>query len=217
MNDGSKTAVSALGVILAGGQNRRYDGRPKALESVGGDLIARRAIRALSQATRRVVMVANDRETYASLGLELRPDVRPGLGALGGIYTAVRWAEEAAAPGALVMACDMPFLPSSLLQALLMEAEEADVVAPQSPSRRGLEPLCAYYATRCRRAIEAALDRGDRHVISFFDDVQVRTLPLRRVQEFGDPDQLFLNVNTPEERERAEAIARRSEAKAHDE
>ncbi len=199
-----------LAVILAGGANRRYDGRPKALESVGGVRIADRAIGALRQVADRVVMVANDAETFAPLGLEMRPDLQPGLGALGGIHTAVCWAEEEGYRGALVAACDMPFLAPGLLRRLIADAKRTEVVAPASASRRGLEPLCAFYGAGCRRAIETALARGDRHVTSFFSDVEVRTIGEEEVANFGDPELLFLNINTPADRKRAEAALGRA-------
>ena len=197
-----------LGVMLAGGQNRRYDGAPKALESVGGERIADRAIRAMRQALDRVVLVANDLEVFRTLELETRPDLTPGLGALGGIQTAVAWADEEGCRGALVVACDMPFLSPELLTQLAEGAGDDEVIAPASESRRGLEPLCAFYGVRCREAIDSALARGDRHVISFFPDVHVRTIPLDVVAGFGSPGLLFLNVNTPGDRELAEAAAR---------
>ena len=201
-----------LGVLLAGGQNRRYGGEPKALATVAGEPIAARAVRALQAAVGRVVLVANEPHIYRPLGLEIRPDLRPGLGALGGIHTAVAWAEEAGCRGALVTACDMPFLSAALLERLIAGADADEVVAPASDSRRGMEPLCAFYGVGCRGAIEAALDRGDRHVTSFFGEVTVRTMPAEAVAEHGDPDLLFLNVNTPADRERAEAAARAAEA-----
>ncbi len=201
-------APRVLGVIMAGGANRRYDGRPKALEAVGGTRIADRVISALREATPSVVMVTNDPDTFAELGLEMRPDLRPGMGALGGVHTAVCWADEARCRAALVVACDMPFVPGALLRRLVGAADSTTVVAPASASRRGLEPLCACYGVDCRPAIEAALARGDRHVISFFDDVTVRTLAKEEVASFGDPERIFLNVNTPQDKERAEAIAR---------
>ncbi len=202
------TPPPVLGVVMAGGANRRYDGHPKALETVGGVRIADRVIAVLRQATARVVMVANDPDTFAVLGLEMRPDLQPGMGALGGIHTAVCWAEEAQCRAALVVACDMPFVPVALLRRLVDELGPGEIVAPASASRRRLEPLCAGYGIDCRPAIEAALARGERHVISFFKDVTVRTLPKDEVARFGDPELIFLNVNTPEDRERAEAIAR---------
>lgn len=194
--------------MLAGGANRRYEGRPKALESVGGCRIADRVVNAMRQAVNRVVLVANDAATFAVLGLETRPDVRPGLGALGGIHAAVHWARDEGYRGALVTACDMPFLSPPLLEALIADAGTDEVVAPASASRRGLEPLCAYYGTGCLEAIERAIARGERHVISFYSEVTVRTIPAPQVEAFGDPALLFLNVNSPADRERAEAAVR---------
>lgn len=202
---------SVLGVILAGGLNRRYGGRHKALELVGGEPIAARAVRAMSGAADRVVMVANDPAAFQDMGLAIRPDLRPGLGALGGIYTAVAWALEEGYRGALVAACDMPFLSSGLLSRLKESAGPGGIVVPTSDSRRGLEPLCAFYGVDCLSAIEAALERGDRHVISFYPDVQVRKIPSDEVGAFGDPSLLFLNVNTPEDRDRAEEALLRIE------
>ena len=212
MSEDASAERPVLGVVLAGGRNTRYDGQPKALEQVGGARIADRAIRAMSQAAGRVVLVANDAETYRSLGLETRPDLRPGLGALGGIYTAVTWAEEEGCRGALVAACDMPFLSAGLLERLARDAGPDDIAAPESDSRRGLEPLCAYYGTGCRSAIEAAIARDDLRVISFFSDARLRALPKAEVADYGDPELMFLNVNTPADRERADALARQQES-----
>ncbi|MBI4546188.1 MAG: molybdenum cofactor guanylyltransferase [Gemmatimonadetes bacterium] len=232
------TQRPAFGAILAGGLNRRY-GSPKALARLGDDRIIDRVQRALRGVTPDVVLIANEPQVYAALGLPMRPDTRPALGALGGIYSALRWAREERRPGVLAVACDMPFLESALLARLLELGGAAplaraaappglpaapvppsaagtgrgdapalpDLAAPESGSRRGLEPLCAYYAVSCIPAIEAEIDRGERHIVGFYKDVRVATLPLAEVQQFGDPGVLFLNVNTPEERERAERIA----------
>ncbi|UCF20735.1 MAG: molybdenum cofactor guanylyltransferase [Gemmatimonadota bacterium] len=201
-----------LGVLLAGGQNRRYDGRPKALEEVGGRPIAARAIAALKGATDRVVLVANDAQLYAPLGLETRPDLRPGAGALAGIHTAVTWARELGFRGALVAACDMPFLVTGLLRLICEDAGEDEAVVPESESHRGLEPLCAFYGSACLPAIESALAGGDNRVIAFYPQVTVRRIPRVEIAAFGDPRLLFLNVNTPADRDLAEAAANRTEA-----
>jgi len=77
-------------------------------------------------------------------------------------------------------------------------SESADVVIPESDgSRRGVEPLCAWYSARCLPAVERTLDAGDLRVIGFHDQVRVQRLPLARVSDFGDPVRLFSNVNTP--------------------
>jgi len=82
-----------------------------------------------------------------------------------------------------------------------------DVVAPESGGRRGIEPLCAYYGTGCVGAVQRALERDDRRVVAFFQDVRVQRIPLDEVRRHGDPELIFMNVNTPEERERAERLA----------
>lgn len=107
----------------------------------------------------------------------------------------------------IAVACDMPFVSAELLARLLEEGAGADIVVPESESRRGVEPLCAYYATSCIPEIEAQIERGDRRVIGFYESLAVRRIPLAEVVAIGAPEVIFLNVNTPAERERAEAIA----------
>lgn len=211
--------AAPLAAILAGGRNTRYGGL-KALEEVGGIRIVDRVHAALSRASPDLplVLIANQPEDYASVPLPSRPDVLAGLGALGGIHAALSWAREEARAGALVVACDMPFVSADLLGRLLDEAgsgagsaHAVDAVVPESGGRRGVEPLCAYYSVACLAAIEAAAGRGDRRVIAFYDDVALRRLPLDDVRRYGDPSELFMNVNTHDERTRAEAIAARAD------
>jgi molybdopterin-guanine dinucleotide biosynthesis protein A len=200
--------VIPFGAILAGGDNSRY-GAPKALARVGGERIIDRVVRALSAATPDQVLLANEPELFTDLGLPTRPDLRPALGALGGLYTALHWAREAGRAGILAVACDMPFLSAPLLARMadLALAGDVDVVVPESDSRRGIEPLCAYYGTRCVEAIEAQLALGDRRMIGFHGDVRVLRIAQSDVRRFGAPKTLFLNVNTREDRERADRLA----------
>jgi len=137
--------------------------------------------------------------------LRTRGDVRQGEGALGGLHAAL----SLAGGDILLVAWDMPFVPRKLLAALRARGEaQADVVVPESDgSRRGVEPLCAWYTQACLAPISAALDAGDRRVVAFHDAVRTLRLPLATVATFGDPAVMFSNVNTPEELERAEQFA----------
>lgn len=209
--------MKPLGVIMAGGRSLRY-GAPKALATVGGRSILERVRSALAEVTNDIVLVANDAESFAGAALPTRPDVRPGTGVLGGILTALLWARESDRAGALVVACDMPFVSPVLLAEIVRRADAigragagertaGDVVAPESGGRRGIEPLCAWYGMGCIEPVARALDRGDRRVIAFFEDVRVNRIALDEIRRFGDPTVLFMNVNTPDERERAERVA----------
>lgn len=201
-----RPTTELLAVLLAGGANTRY-GSPKALAEVAGRSILERGLDTLDAVAGPAVIVANDPEPYAAAGREIRPDVRPGTGVLGGILTALAWAEERGREAALVLACDMPFVPAGLLRRLVRDAGPRRVSLPESDGPRGVEPLCAVYGVECAGAITRALDRGERAIISFFSDVDVRRLPLAEVGRFGDPDRLFFNVNRPDERRRAEELA----------
>lgn len=200
------------GVILAGGGATRFGGRPKGLEPVGGERILDRLARVLEHALGAPpVLVANAPDAPAwRPDLRTVADARPGLGALGGIYTAV---VEGPAP-VVCVAWDMPFVSEGLVGALAEGLARYDAVLPESGGRRGVEPLCAGYGPACRSAIRATLDAGDRRAIGFHDRVRVGTLSLEAVRAFGDPALLFFNVNTADDLARAEAMSRHSSPSA---
>ena len=194
------------GAVLAGGAARRYGGHPKGLVELGGRRILDRVVDAVATVTGEApLLVANapDGPTWRR-DLRTIPDVRPGQGSLGGIYTAV----VSGLGPVLCVAWDMPFVTIELLRALLEGSTGWDAFLPESDGRRGVEPLCAVYGPECAAAIERRLALGDLRAIGFHADVKVGTLPLERVRELGDPDLLFFNVNAPADLERAEAAWR---------
>ncbi len=201
------------GAVLAGGAASRYGGVPKGLLEVGGRRILDRVVETVNAVTGvPPLLVANapDAATWRP-DLKTVPDSRPGCGSLGGIYTAVSATGGAGgADPVMCVAWDMPFVPEALLRALKDGAESGgyDAYLPESSGRRGLEPLCAVYGPRCRTAIEKRLDSGDLRAVSFHPDVRVGILSLARVRDFGDPERIFFNVNTPADLERAEALWR---------
>jgi molybdopterin-guanine dinucleotide biosynthesis protein A len=200
----SHPSAPVTGVILAGGLASRYGGRAKGLETVGGRRIVDRVAAALADAADALLLIANDARAEEWLpGVRRAADLRPDAGSLGGIHAAL---VHAGGP-ALVVAWDMPFVTAPLLRALRAAGADADAVVPESDSKRGLEPLCAFYGPACVPAIERRLDAGDRRVVSFYEDVRVRRLEAAAVAHFGDPARLFLNVNTPAELALAEAHA----------
>ncbi|HEV8380809.1 MAG TPA: molybdenum cofactor guanylyltransferase [Gemmatimonadales bacterium] len=197
------------GAVLAGGAARRYGGIPKGLLELGERRIMDRVVDAVAWVIRDMpVLIANapDASTWRP-ELETIPDTRPGHGTLGGIYTAV----TAAVQPVLCVAWDMPFLTGPLLRALVdrFAKGDCDAVLPESGGRRGVEPLCAVYGPACGPAIARRLDQGDLKAISFHADVRVGILSLAQVRSFGDPDELFFNVNTPDDLAQAEALWRR--------
>src|SRR5215212_9354436 len=127
--------------IQAGGQSSRM-GEDKALKTFLGRPLIQRVIERLSPIAEELIVTTNRPEEYIFLNLPLFPDLKPGRGALGGLYTAIACAKH---PLAAVVACDMPFASATLLEAesrLLLE-EDVDAVIPKSDE--GYEPLHAVY------------------------------------------------------------------------
>lgn len=192
------------GVILAGGEARRYGGRPKGLERVGGERVIDRVARALAEGTDELLLVANDPAASEWIeGVRVEGDVRKGCGSLGGIHAGLFHART----DIVVAAWDMPFVAPKMVRALRALGSFADVVVPESESRRGIEPLCAYYSLRCLEYIERRLDAGELRVMSFFPDVKLARMPAAEVATLGDPARMFMNLNTPEDLALAERYA----------
>ena len=208
------TLDTPLGAILAGGASRRF-GSPKALAAVGGRIIGERLRDALREAVGRVVLVTNEPELYADLQLPSRPDGHPGAGPVAGIETALRWAEEEGRPGALVAACDMPFLDPRVLRLFVdcSRRSSPDAVAVRMDDGRS-PPLCAYLSVRCLPAMERVLAGDDRSVRALLSSVVTTWLPAEEIARFRDPETMFFNVNTPDDLRRAERIARELDERA---
>lgn len=195
------TPAHCTGAILAGGRATRYGGAPKGLELVGGRRIIDRVASGLRSCTSDLLLVANDPASDSWMpGVRVVGDIIPDAGSLGGIHAALTHAGRAV----LAVAWDMPFVPETLLRALITAGADADVVVPESGSKRGVEPLCAYYGPACIAAIERRLAAGDHRVIGFYDDVRAVHLPAAEVARFGDPGVMFMNVNSPDELGQAE-------------
>lgn len=201
-------SLDVVGAVIAGGASSRF-GSPKAFARVGGERVVDRVVRALRAALGHdsVIAIVNDDRIAAEMGLPYRNDELEGNGALGGIHAALLVVRERGRDGILAVGCDMPFLEPALMQKILTFRGDYDVVLPESEGRRGVEPLCGWYATSCIPHIESAIARGDARMIGFHDDARVHRLPLSDVRTFGDPAVMFMNLNTEADRAAAERIA----------
>lgn len=176
--------------VQAGGRSSRM-GTDKGLVSLAGKPLVRHVIDRLSGLVGEVVITTNQPESYAPLGYPTASDREPGAGALAGLLTALR---SAHGDPVLVTACDMPFASPSLAAYLLGLTPPAAAVVPSQAG--GYEPMFAVYRRACIPAIERALTRGDRRVISFFPDIALRTVDESEARAIEADDWCFFNVNT---------------------
>jgi molybdopterin-guanine dinucleotide biosynthesis protein A len=226
--------MTALGVVLAGGRSRRLEGQDKALLDLGEGPLLARALEILRSLCAGVLVVG-DPARHAGYGAPVIPDRMSGCGPLGGLDAALAAAADlgssaaggagdaagAATAGAagdetgdpapasfvLLLGCDLPFVRSALLDALLEAPARRDVVLPTVAGRD--EPLCARYATRIQPRVAAALERRQLQMIRLYrdPDLDVERLAVERMTAVTAED--LFNLNTPEDLETARRIAAR--------
>lgn len=161
--------------------------------------IADRILAVLRAATDTQLVVSNDSSaTEWFPSLRVVADAVPGLGPLAGIATALR---AAAGSAVMVVAWDMPFVPTPLLRGMRALGEiGAAAVVPVHGEPPLLEPLCAYYGAEALPVCERLLADGERRAHALFHALPSAVLiPERLLVEHGDPARLFLSVDSPEQ------------------
>lgn len=175
-----------MGVVLAGGRSERM-GTDKAtlrLEE-GGPTLACHAYDKLSQVCSQVLTADGGRRCAPGSIVD-----GPGRGPAAGILGASR-----VAPGCplLVLACDLPQVPSGLLQALA--SGRADWLVPTWQGH--VEPLCSLWGPAALQCLAAAVGRGRYALwqLTRHPSLKVAWLAESDLRQWGDPAELFLNLN----------------------
>lgn len=185
------TGVTA--VILAGGQSSRM-GSNKALLPYKGGRFIEAIHRQLLELFPEVLLVTNNPEQYAFLPCRKVSDRYPGMGALAGLHAGLYHASN---PHIFAVACDMPYLNSTLIRGLVAMHNDADVVIPEGAN--GVEPLHALYSKVCLPFMEQALMADRRRIVSFFPRVRIKQVKREWVAAIDPAFDSFRNINTPDE------------------
>ncbi|MBM3497505.1 MAG: molybdenum cofactor guanylyltransferase [Armatimonadetes bacterium] len=193
-----------IAYVLAGGRGSRLSAEKGFLE-VGGAPIVERVLAAAAPLAREVVLVG-DPLLLRSLGRRVITEESRFGGPLAAVCAALA---DAHPLDALIVPWDAPFLTTAALACLVAGRGSADAAVP----RRGelFEPLCAVYGPGCLNPARAAFEAGRRRGFDFYDDVDVRWVGEEELAACGAWEQLFLNVNTPQDLARARRLARLEE------
>jgi molybdopterin-guanine dinucleotide biosynthesis protein A len=162
-------------------------GRDKALLELEGETLVARAARRLEEVCGEVLIADGGR----GLGPASISD-GPGRGPAAGLLGAAQ-----ARPGRslLVLAVDLPRVPVPLLEELARS--EADLAIPRWAG--GVEPLCAFYGPVALAVLEERVGQGrlDLHSLAGTPGLAVRWLDEKELRRFGEPERMFLNLNSP--------------------
>ncbi len=205
------TVTVSGGYILAGGASSRM-GTDKAALRLGGATFVERVADALHAITSEVFVVSS-KHGAARWGLPVVRDLHDDSGALGGLHAALTHANtrrgaDAGGRRIAVVSCDLPFVTGALLKRLASFcAPEWDAVAPVQEDGRA-QPLCAVYeSARCGPVADLLLGSGELRPRELLERVRTRWAAFGELAELEGAGLFFMNVNTPEEYERAREAA----------
>jgi molybdenum cofactor guanylyltransferase len=188
-------------IILAGGKSRRMGHKDKAFLKIGNEPIIKRQARLLRKYFKKIIIITGSLDEYIGLkGVKLIPDIIPGQGPLGGIFSGLRVSQDTYN---FVVACDMPFINCRLIKYMLENSAGFDVVVPRI--NHSYEPLFSVYSKSCLKHIKPLLDKKILKVSKFFPKVKLRQISRDEVLRFGLPEKIFMNLNTQGELARLNA------------
>ena len=185
--------ADVTGLLLCGGESRRM-GRDKALLPFAGRAVIAGPLEALRELAPRVLLATGAKPRYPELGLECALDPVPGAGPLAGLCAGLAASRT---EWLAVLSCDLPLARGTVLRALLERAEEGGWDAALLELPRGTQPLFAVYRSSCLGAVRAALERGERRMVSFHGELAVGSVAAALLGPWAERS--ALNLNTPED------------------
>jgi molybdenum cofactor guanylyltransferase len=183
------------GLIIAGGKSKRL-GQDKRFLMLGGKTCLQRVLDAYKDFFKEVLIVADAREPFASLGVRVVEDIFPGKAALGGLYTGLHYASE---DQVFAAAADMPCLSPATIRIVLEHADQGDIVIPDLNGT--LQPMHAVYSKLCLPYLKGLVEASRLKVQ---DLCEIPQLKVHRIPQSAfshvDPElRSFFNINTPED------------------
>lgn len=148
------------------------------------------------------VRIVGSAEKFAAFANSVQ-DRFVGCGPLGGIHAALSASNY---DYNLMLAVDMPFLEARFLTYLLGQARLSNAIVTVPRGEQGWQPLCAVYRREFVSLAESALRAGHNRIDPLFSDILLRVIDQREMLEQGFSCEIFRNLNTPEEFERAVLI-----------
>ena len=187
-------------VVLAGGRSSRMGADKTTLDFCGVRMIDH-VTATLAPLTDRVVVVARSRDQLGRIDAAVIEDDEAYAGPLCALVAGLR---ATGAERCVVVACDMPFLNTSLLERLTtLPGEQDDAAIPTTEA--GPEPLHAVYRDCAIEPLLSAVASGERSLRGALGRLTVRWMPEQEWRPIDPDGRSFLNVNTPEDLEQAVA------------
>jgi molybdopterin-guanine dinucleotide biosynthesis protein A len=185
------------GFVLAGGKSTRM-GQDKAALNLHGRTLLEHALAALRTVCGNVAILGKQ-ELYGGIA-PVYEDIFPECGPLGGIHAALSSSQT---KFNLVIAVDTPFLSPEFLMYLGERAITSGAVVTTPQMNGYTQPLCAVYSLEFLPIAERALKLGNYKIVPLFPPGKTLVLQESDLKKFAFVADMFDNLNTPEDLERA--------------
>lgn len=191
-------ARNISGVILAGGENKRFAGVNKSNLIIEGASIISRIVNIISEIFPEIIIVTNTPEEFQAFdNYRIVPDQFLKVGPLGGIHAALKASSK---ESVFVFAGDMPYVDKNIIinQIEYFSSCRYDAVVPRV--NKYDEPLHAIYRNSIFYKLEEYLSSTDKYAVrDFLGKVNVYYMQL---PESEKTKKAFENINTPDEAEK---------------
>ena len=201
---------TATGVILAGGQSRRFGGEEKALIDLCGRPMLGHVVARVGRQVPRLVINANgDPSRFAAFGLPVIADSVAGFaGPLAGILAGMQWSLLTAphAGAILTVPADAPFLPLDLVTRLREAVAKRPKTIALASTCGQVHYVAGLWPLAVMDQIASALERGEHAVMRFTAAHDTVPVPFPLGAIGGESVDPFFNVNTPADLEKARGL-----------
>jgi molybdenum cofactor guanylyltransferase len=178
-------------------------GRPKAWLPFHGQLMLVRVLERLAPLFAERVVIRAPGQELPEVDARFVEDEEEGQGPVAGLAVGLAAVTH---PLAFVTSCDAPFIDPRVVAYLLDRCQPPTaVVVPHWEDR--LQPLHAVYRADTAPVLKRLLAAGRRRPVDLFGEVPTLQVPEEEIRALDPHGLTFLNTNTPEEYERALALA----------
>ncbi|MGB5708058.1 MAG: molybdenum cofactor guanylyltransferase MobA [Arenicellales bacterium] len=185
-------ADNITAVILAGGRATRMGGQDKGLLEVAGKSIVARIASQLSEQVSKILINANrNQDEYEKLGYPVINDSLSNYqGPLAGMAAALAKIDT---EWLLTVPCDGPFVAKDYAVRMMQVAEEQSVKLVVASDADRIQPVYALIHIQLLPSMQAFLKSGERKIDRWYAQHPYS------IVEFRDREQMFTNINTPEQ------------------
>jgi molybdopterin-guanine dinucleotide biosynthesis protein A len=181
------------GVILTGGENKRFGGKIKSKVLIGGETIISRIISIVGGLFDEIIIVTNSPAEFSEyFQYRIVKDQFLKAGPIGGIHAAMKYCSNEVI---FVFAGDMPFLNKEFIEAQinLFNKNEYDILIPRIG--RNIEPLHSIYKKALLNDLERFITRNkNRSLRDFISEMKTGYF---EIGESEESKRAFTNINSP--------------------